>query len=127
MNLLLDTHIAIWTDISSRQLSTHAKSMLVEAGRKSFSVVTLWEVVIKGGLGRPDFQHNPRALRRSLLNAGYEELQVTAAHVFEVAHLPRLHNDPFDRLLLAQARSEGLTLLTTDAMLERYGAPVMRV
>lgn len=127
MSLLIDTNIAIWADLKSRRLSPRANEAIEATDRIVFSVVSLWEVVIKRGLDRPDFQRDPRVLRRSLLNAGYEELQVSAEHVFEVAHLPRLHNDPFDRLLLAQARSEGLTLLTTDAMLDRYGAPVMRV
>ena len=92
-----------------------------------FSVVSLWEIAIKRGLNRPDFVVEPRVLRRNLLDAGYEELPVLASHALEVQMLPPIHGDPFDRLLLAQAMTEGLTLLTTDAQLARYPGPILQV
>lgn len=92
-----------------------------------FSVVSVWEIAIKRGLNRPDFVVEPRVLRRNLLDAGYEELPVLAPHALEVQMLPPIHGDPFDRLLLAQAMTEGLTLLTTDTQLARYPGPILSV
>ncbi len=92
-----------------------------------FSVVSIWEVAIKAGLGRNDFRWEAHALRHGLLAAGYEELQITGAHVVRVASLPRLHKDPLDRILLAQASVEEITLLTADPILGRYPGPVRQV
>ena len=92
-----------------------------------FSAASLWEIAIKRGLGREDFQVKPRMLRRGLLDNGYSELSISSQHAVSIDTLPSLHKDPFDRLLLAQAITEGLTMLTTDARLARYGAPVRKV
>ncbi len=86
-------------------------------------MVSLWELVIKAGLGREGFQVQP-SLLRTLLDGGFVELPIEAAHVLAVAQLPPLHRDPFDRLLLAQAEREGLLLITADALLARYPGPV---
>lgn len=80
--------------------------------------------MIKAGLAREGFQVQPSLLRRTLLDAGFVELPIEAAHVLAVAQLPPLHRDPFDRLLLAQAEREGLLLITADALLARYPGPV---
>jgi len=87
----------------------------------SFSVVSIWEVAIKASLGRDDFQVNPPALRLGLLEQGFRELPIQAEHVLAVQHLPWIHRDPFDRLLVAQAARERLTLLTADRTLLGYG------
>ncbi|HUL12916.1 MAG TPA: type II toxin-antitoxin system VapC family toxin, partial [Methylococcaceae bacterium] len=86
-----------------------------------------WEVTIKRTLGRSDFQVDPRRLWRMLPVNGYRELPIAGEHAIAVEALPLLHKDPFDRLLLAQARVEGLTLLTVDQQLAEYGAPVLLV
>lgn len=91
------------------------------------SVASIWEVVIKNGLGRKDFSVDPVRLREQALNAGFGELPVRAPHVLEVAVLPPLHSDPFDRILLAQARIEQLVLLTNDQKVLEYGSPAQRV
>jgi len=80
-------------------------------------------VVIKAGLGRADFQVDAQRLRQGLLLHGYEELTISGAHALAVRPLPSLHKDPFDRILLAQAQCEGLTLLTVDKDLGAYGPP----
>lgn len=90
-------------------------------------MASLWEVVIKSALGRADFRVEAGALRRGLLAAGYEELPVEARHALAVASLPPRHADPFDRMLLAQAATEGLPLLTADATVAAYGAPARAV
>ena len=89
-----------------------------------YSAVSLWEVAIKKGLGRADFDVDPRILRRALLDNGYTELAVTGAHAAEVDLLPPIHKDPFDRILVAQARVEGMTLLTADQRLGDYPGPI---
>lgn len=128
MSFLIDTQLALRAKFAPDRLSPIARTLIDDPDEiVVFSVITLWETVIKSALGRGDFAYEATTLRRSLLETGYRELPITAAHVLEVANLPAVHADPFDRLMLAQARSEGLTLLTTDAALARYGSPVRRV
>ena len=88
------------------------------------SAASLWEISIKSGLGRADFSVDPRLLRRGLLEHGYAELYVTGVHATAVDLLPPIHKDPFDRLLVAQAQIEGMTLLTMDAIVARYPGPI---
>ena len=88
------------------------------------SAASLWEIAIKSGLGRTDFSVDPRLLRRGLLEHGYAELDVTGAHATAVDLLPPIHKDPFDRLLVAQAQIEGITLFTTDEIVARYPGPI---
>jgi PIN domain nuclease of toxin-antitoxin system len=128
MKLLLDTHLLLWAAGVPERLSPQARS-LIEAPEHElvFSAASLWEVAIKGGLGRDDFQVDARLLRRGLLDNGYLELPITSAHAVAVTTLPPLHRDPFDRLLVAQALSEGITLLTADALVAQYPGPVRRV
>ena len=89
-----------------------------------FSAASLWEIAIKNGLGRASFSVDPRLLRRNLLENDYRELPITGTHATAVDLLPPIHKDPFDRILIAQARIEGLTLLTADETLARYPGPI---
>ncbi|MFL9999042.1 type II toxin-antitoxin system VapC family toxin [Paraburkholderia sediminicola] len=129
MRLLLDTHLLIWAAEDHPALPDEARSVIEDVDNTLyFSVASLWEIVIKSSLGREDFQVDARVLRRSLLDAGYEELSIEAQHAFEVASLPALHKDPFDRLLVGQAMVEGIVLLTHDDQIRRYDfAPVRYV
>jgi PIN domain nuclease of toxin-antitoxin system len=86
-----------------------------------FSCATLWEVAIKTALRKPGFDVDPTKLRDSLVAEGFVELPITVEHIARLTTLPLLHGDPFDRMLVAQAAVEGLTLLTADAALKRYG------
>jgi PIN domain nuclease of toxin-antitoxin system len=92
-----------------------------------FSSASLWEIAIKSGLGRDDFQVDARLLRRGLLDNGYSELSITSEHAVAIDGLPPIHKDPFDRLLVAQSMVEGLTLLTADPLVAQYPAPVRKV
>ena len=92
-----------------------------------FSAASIWEVDIKSGLGRGDFKADARVLRRGLLDNGYGELPVGSEHVVAVDVLPAIHKDPFDRILVAQAQVEGITLLTVDPLVAQYPAPVRAV
>ncbi len=122
MSLLVDTHLVLWAAYAPERLSPVARARLTdEEQRPHVSAASIWEVVIKAGLGRLDFQVDPVALRVGLAGNGWAELPVTAGHALEVAELPRLHADPFDRILIAQARREGWPLLTCDRALESYG------
>lgn len=128
MKLLLDTQILLWAAGQPKQLSAAARKLLNNPRNELlFSAASLWEIAIKNTLGRADFRVEPRLLRRGLLDNGYAELPVTSQHAVSIDSLPPLHKDPFDRLLLAQAISEGITLLTSDAQLARYPGPVRKV
>ena len=125
MNLLLDTHVLLWAAGEPDRLPAKARSMIEDpASELVYSAVSLWEVAIKKGLGRDDFRVDPRVLRRGLLEHNYTELAVTGAHAVAVDALPPVHKDPFDRLLVAQAQIEGMTLLTVDEVVGRYPGPV---
>ena len=126
--LLLDTQLLLWAAAAPERLPKSAHVLIEDADNALlFSVVSLWEVVIKAGLGRLDFRVDARRLRRGLLGAGYHELGVDGEHVLAVKHLPPLHKDPFDRLLLAQSGMEGAMLVTADAQLAQYPGLVRSV
>ncbi len=128
MKLLLDTHLLVWAASGSLRLSAKVHALLDDEGNEPlFSVASLWEIAIKSGLGRQDFQVDARLLRRELLDNGFGELSITSAHVIATASLPPLHKDPFDRLLVAQSIIEGITLLTVDPRVGQYDAPVQMV
>lgn len=128
MRSLLDTQIVLWLAAEPHKLSTEARAVLADPSNEiCFSVVNLWEVAIKRALDRPTFQLNPVRLRQKLLAAGFHELAVTGDHALEVAHLPPIHRDSFDRILVAQAISEGLTLITADRRLRDYPGSILIV
>lgn len=128
MILLLDTHLLLWAAGHPDRLSEEARSMIAEPRNMLwFSAASLWEITIKHGLGRRDFRVDPHVFRRALLDNGYAELPITSQHAIATAHLPPIHKDPFDRLLVAQAETEGALLLTTDHVVARYPGPVRRV
>ena len=102
--------------------------MVLDNGNEvAFSVINLWEIAIKRGLGRPDSQYDPRVIRRWFIAENYLELPVSGEHALAVEGLPPIHRDPFDRLLIAQAASEGFTLLTTDSKIAAYPGDIRRV
>jgi PIN domain nuclease of toxin-antitoxin system len=128
MKLLLDTHLLLWAAGKPNRLSATARKLIDSpANELLFSAASVWEVAIKRGLGRSDFQADPRLLRRGLLDNGYTELPILSDHVVAIESLPAIHKDPFDRLLVAQATVEGITLLTVDSILAEYPGPVRLV
>jgi PIN domain nuclease of toxin-antitoxin system len=128
VKLLLDTQLLLWAAGQPERLSARAKRQLNDPGNELlFSAASIWEIAIKTSLGRDDFRVEPRVLRRALFDNGYVELAVTSEHAVSVDTLPPIHKDPFDRLLVAQALVEGITLLTADAQLARYKGPVRKV
>jgi len=124
MRLLLDTHLLLWAAAGSG-LSPAAVRLINDSDNQLFfSAASIWEVAIKSALGRPEFDLDAGVFRRELLESGYEEMAITGAHAAAVAALPDLHRDPFDRILLAQAIVEGVTVLTADQSLLAYPGPV---
>jgi len=128
MKLLLDTHVLLWAAATPERLSAVACA-LIEADENElfFSAASLWEIVIKRGLGRDDFQVDARLLRRGLVDNGYSELPIASEHAVAIESLPSIHKDPFDRILVAQATVEGITLVTADALVAQYPGPVRAV
>jgi len=126
MKILLDTNMLLWSAADKLPASAE-KYVLDESNQLCFSPASIWEIVIKTGLNRADFRVDPYALYCGLLDNGYSEVAVTSKHTLAVANLPDIHKDPFDRILLAQAISEGIPILTSDTTLRNYPASVVLV
>jgi PIN domain nuclease of toxin-antitoxin system len=126
MKLLLDTQMIIWAAFWPELLPAHALYLIADNDNEIyFSPASLWEVTIKSTQNRPDFQVDAKILRNQLLERGYHEISITGPHATAVSELPMIHKDPFDRLLLAQAKTEGISLLTSDATLSKYPVPIV--
>jgi len=128
MRLLLDTHLLLWAAGTPKRLSASTRKAIESPDHHLFfSVASIWEIVIKRGLERPGFQVDAHLLRRGLLDNGYAELAITGEHALAIQALPPIHKDPFDRLLVAQATTEGMTFLTADANVALYPGPIRKV
>ena len=128
MKLLPDTHIILWLYGNPAKLSKAAVELIDDPENELFfSAVTIWEIAIKSALQKPGFRVDPRAVRRGLLANGYTELPVTSQHAIAVYSLPPLHKDPFERILIAQATVEGITLLTSDRRVAKYPGPIRKI
>jgi len=125
---LLDTLLLVWTANQPGRLSKTAVELIDDPGNDLyFSSISIWEVAIKQGLQRGGLSVDAKVLRRGLLEAGYRELALTSDHGIAILNLPPIHQDPFDRILIAQAISEGITLLTSDNLIARYPGPIRKV
>ena len=123
---LLDTQLLLWLAVAPERLPVPLRQLLQDRQIPFvFSVASLWEVAIKSSLGKPSFQVDARALRRGLLAEGLQELPLVVEHCLAVRHLPWVHRDPFDRLLVAAAQETGFQLITADRTLLAYGPEVM--
>ncbi len=123
MKLLLDTHLALWSIFQSERISAATLELLDnEDNELLFSSICIWEVSVKYALKRPDFLVDPAILRQALQSRGDVEVPVRSEHALVVGELPLIHRDPFDRMLVAQARHENLILLTSDVRVSQYGA-----
>ena len=125
MKFLIDTHLLIWAAVDPEKLSGKAVSLMTNPEHELlFSAASIWEIAIKNGLDRDDFKVDARLLRRGLLDNDYTELTISSAHAVLLESLPLIHKDPFDRILVAQATAEGITLLTADSTVARYPGPI---
>jgi PIN domain nuclease of toxin-antitoxin system len=125
MRLLLDTHIVYWNYYEPRRIPERARELMLKSEAVFISSVSIWEIAIKARLGK--INADPKSIFQRIGAAGFHELPVLARHAVVVADLPLHHSDPFDRLLIAQALSEPLYLLTVDAVLSQYGEIVIQV
>jgi PIN domain nuclease of toxin-antitoxin system len=125
MRLLLDTHVFLWSVTDDRKLTKAARKLILDADDVFISSASIWEASIKAGLGKLDVDVN--LLVSEIEASGFLELPVRAVHAAMVRNLPDIHRDPFDRLLVAQALSEPLRLVTSDGHLSKYTDLVITV
>jgi PIN domain nuclease of toxin-antitoxin system len=119
LRLLLDTHVFVWFLIDQKRIPKRLMAILIDPARAVYvSAASVWEVTIKAGAGKLLLPLD--RLEPMIAASGFDELPVSSAHALEVRHLPAIHRDPFDRLLVAQARRERLTLVTRDSALRGY-------
>lgn len=123
MRLLLDTHVYLWARAFPARIDRQARDVIERSDAVFVSIASAWEAAIKVGLGRLQLQETFEA---GMAAGGFRPLSITLAHAERVATLPRLHGDPFDRMLVAQADCEGLTLVTKDSAIAAYGVAVLQ-
>lgn len=121
MNLLLDTHAIIWFITEADQLPENVKALIEDAGNECFvSIASLWEMGIKHSLGRLDLKADLKKIFELIDQSGLSVMPITTTHILTSTTLAFHHRDPFDRLIIAQAKSEGLTLISKDGMFRDY-------
>ncbi|MFN0279580.1 MAG: type II toxin-antitoxin system VapC family toxin [Pyrinomonadaceae bacterium] len=128
--VLIDTQIFLWTFLEPKRFKLSAKTFFQESNNKEFylSHVSSWEIAIKYGIGKLKLPKPPEELIREILFlSGYEQLPIRLHHIFGTYSLPLIHRDPFDRLLVSQAKEEKMTLLTTDKNLMKYKIDILKL
>ena len=128
MRLLIDTHVFLWLETEPERLGAKARTILEDTDNELFlSVVSGWEIAIKHALGKLPLPAEPPVyVPARVARGGFQELDVTMAHALAVWGLPSHHDDPFDRLLIAQAQVEGMTIVTVDERVAKYPIRTLR-
>jgi PIN domain nuclease of toxin-antitoxin system len=124
VGLLLDTHVLLWWLSADKRLPDELRQRLNDDPDVWVSAVTVWEIATKQSIGKLDA---PRPLSEAVTTSRFQELPITFDHAVAVGNLPVLHRDPFDRMLVAQARHEQLTLVTADPQIHRYEVDLLKV
>lgn len=128
MNLLLDTHVALWAITDSPKLPPKARELIASPKTNVWiSTASIWEIAIKYSLGRGDMPISGRDALRYFRESGYRQLPIEVEHAIAVEDLPAHHNDPFDRILIAQALVEPMRLMTRDALIALYSDTIIKV
>jgi len=128
MKYLPDTHMLLWAAGEPGRLPAVAREIIADPiNELFFSAISIWEIAIKRALGRSNFQADPNRMRYLLLANGYRELPLTGEHALAILGLPPIHQDPFDRILIAQATFESITLLTVDPEIAQYPGSIRKV
>jgi PIN domain nuclease of toxin-antitoxin system len=122
LRLLIDSNVLIWAVAQPTELSTTARRLLQDAGERFVSIASIWEIAIKISVGKLSL---PREVTAALDLVAAEPLAITTQHIRRVQSLPFHHRDPFDRMMVAQAMEEGLTIVTRDRHIKLYGVPVL--
>jgi PIN domain nuclease of toxin-antitoxin system len=127
MRVLLDTHVLIWLVEGDKNLSTVARSAIEDEDNSLYlSIASLWEITIKLSLGKLDLQLSVDEMVESfLIPGGIQILQIETSHLSILRDLPLYHRDPFDRLIIAQAKSEKMTLISADGVFDKYGVDLL--
>jgi PIN domain nuclease of toxin-antitoxin system len=127
MRVLLDTHVLIWLVEGDKNLSSVARSAIEDEDNSLYlSIASLWEITIKLSLGKLDLQLSVDEMVESfLIPGGIEILQIETSHLSILRDLPLHHRDPFDRLIIAQAQAENMTLISADGVFARYGVDLV--
>ena len=126
MAFLLDTHTLLWAIQDSKQLSGFARKHISDLSTPCYySIVSLWEITIKHSLGAIDLKMHLNSCFDIIVQTGFIELPVTRQHLKELSELPNHHKDPFDRLLISQAISERLVIITKDGKIPMYNVPTL--
>jgi PIN domain nuclease of toxin-antitoxin system len=123
VSLLLDTHVVLWWLTDDETLAEDIKERLDHDLNVYISPATIWEVAIKQSIGKLQPEDLPERIR----NSGFRELPITSAHAIAAGRLPLIHRDPFDRMLIAQAQLEELTLVTRDTHIHKYDVDFLAV
>lgn len=128
MNLLLDTHVALWAITDSPKLPQKARELIASPKTNVWvSVASIWEIAIKHSLGRGDMPVSGKGALRFFSESGYRLLSLEPEHAIAVEDLPAHHHDPFDRILIAQALVEPMRLMTHDTLVARYSDTVIKI
>jgi len=128
MIYLVDTHILVWLSMKSGRLNQVTKDLLTDRNNEIyFSAISIFEIAVKQQLSKVGFDIDASAVRRAILDEGFLELVVNGLHAAFVVTLPPIHKDPFDRLLVAQANVEGMTLITADDLVAQYPGPILKI
>lgn len=127
MRVLLDTHIALWAVVGSRRLDPRAKAAILAADEVLVSAASIWEIAIKHRLGRGDMPVSSAQALQAFTDAGFDLLNIRPEHALAVEQLAPIHNDPFDRMLVAQALVEPATLITRDTLVASYSTAITLV
>jgi len=126
MRLLVDTHVFLWFILDDPRIATTARPLLVSPDHeRSISIASVWEVAIKYGLGKLQLVGGLPGFFREIEQANFDILDIAPGHIMDLATLPLHHRDPFDRMLIAQAKHEGMHLLTADPLFSAYDVPLI--
>ena len=128
MNLLLDTHVALWAVTDNPKLSQKARDLITSPKSNVWvSAANIWEIALKYSLGRGDMPVSSQDAMRYFQESGYRFLAIEAEHAIAVEELPAHHQDPFDRMLVAQALVEPMRLMTHDSLVALYGDTIIKI
>ena len=125
MIYLIDTHVLIWSLFDTDKLSVEAERVITEGDRVCVSIVSLWEIAIKQAIGKIDIESSIVDIADKCRETDIEIINISPKHLDVIKILPQNHNDPFDRLIIAQAMTEKMTLITKDNIISRYGVETL--
>lgn len=126
MNFLIDTHALIWFITDNDKLPVEAKTLIENKNNKCFvSIATFWEIGIKNSIGRLDLNSDLKTIFQIIDETGFETLPITVNHILKNANLDFHHQDPFDRIIIAQSITEKMTIISKDRLFKNYNVPIV--